>query len=82
MLKSQFYHVRIDFLTFGTSWRYMIPPLKISNLTQGIFVGAVTDNFDECIEQKIFHCEIVVDNERVTVETKAYKKTRYLQFRR
>lgn len=60
----------------------MIPPLKISNLTQGIFVGAVTDNFDECIEQKIFHCEIVVDNERVTVETKAYKKTRYLQFRR
>jgi molybdopterin biosynthesis enzyme MoaB len=39
-----------------------------------MFVGAVADNFDERIEQKIFHCEIVVDNERVAAETKAYKK--------
>jgi CMP-2-keto-3-deoxyoctulosonic acid synthetase len=52
----------------------LIPLSKISNLTQGIFVGAVADNFDERIEQKIFHCEIVVDNKRVAAETKAYKK--------
>lgn len=52
----------------------MIPPSKISNLTQGMFVGAIADNFDERIEQKIFHCEIVVDNERVSTETKAYRK--------
>ena len=39
----------------------LIPASKISNLTQGMFVGAVADNFDERIEQKIFHCEIVVD---------------------
>jgi hypothetical protein len=39
-----------------------------------MFVGAVSDNFDERIEQKIFHAEIVVDNEKVAVETKAYKK--------
>jgi hypothetical protein len=39
-----------------------------------MFVGAVADNFDERIEQKIFHCEIVVDNERVSAETKAYRK--------
>jgi hypothetical protein len=39
-----------------------------------MFVGAVADNFDERIEQKIFHCEIVVDNECVAAETKAYKK--------
>lgn len=52
----------------------LISPSKISNLTQGRFAGVVADNFDECIEQKIFHCEIVVDNERVTAETKAYKK--------
>jgi len=37
-------------------------------------VGAVADNFDERIEQKIFHAEIVVDNAKVTAETKAYKK--------
>ena len=39
-----------------------------------MFVGAVADNFDERIEQKIFHCEIVVDNGRVSAETKPYHK--------
>ena len=52
----------------------LIPPSKISNLTQGMFVGAVSDNFDERIEQKIFHAEIVVDNEQVKRETANYKK--------
>ena len=42
---------------------------KISNLTQGMFVGAVSDNFDERIEQKIFHAEIVVDVAKVSAET-------------
>ncbi len=51
----------------------LIPPSKISNLTQGMFVGAVSDNFDERIEQKIFHAEIVVDNAKVAAETKAYE---------
>jgi hypothetical protein len=37
-----------------------------------MFVGAVSDNFDERIEQKIFHAEIVVDNATVTRETKTY----------
>ena len=39
-----------------------------------MFVGAVSDNFDERIEQKIFHCEIVVDNDKVKRETAQYKK--------
>jgi len=39
-----------------------------------MFVGAVSDNFDERIEQKIFHSEIVVDNEKVSQEMKAYQK--------
>ena len=37
-----------------------------------MFVGAVSDNFNERIEQKIFHAEIVVDSEKVAKETKAY----------
>lgn len=60
--------------SISTQMDSLIPPSKISNLTQGMFVGAVVDNFDERIEQKIFHCEIVVDNERVDAETKAYRK--------
>lgn len=47
--------------------------IQISNLTQGMFVGAVSDNFDERIEQKIFHAEIVVDSAKVSAEMKAYQ---------
>ena len=60
--------------SISTQLDSLIPASKISNLTQGMFVGAIADNFDERIEQKIFHSEIVVDNERVATETKAYKK--------
>ena len=49
----------------------LIPASQISNLTQGIFVGAVSDNFYERIEQKFFHVEIVVDSAKVSVEMKA-----------
>lgn len=38
-----------------------------------MFVGAVSDNFDERIDQKIFHAEIVVDSDKVSVEMKAYQ---------
>ncbi|SHG40604.1 conjugal transfer protein MobC, partial [Dysgonomonas macrotermitis] len=60
--------------SISTQMDSLIPPSKISNLTQGMFVGAVSDNFDERIEQKIFHAEIVVDNAKVAAETKAYQK--------
>ena len=35
---------------------------------------SVSDNFNERIKQKIFHCEIVVDAEKVKREERAYKK--------
>ncbi|CAA7193952.1 conjugal transfer protein MobC [Chryseobacterium potabilaquae] len=60
--------------SISTQLDSLIPASKISTLTQGIFVGSVSDNFDERIEQKIFHAEIVVDNEKVASETKAYQK--------
>lgn len=60
--------------SFSTQLDTLIPASKISTLTQGMFVGAVSDNFDERIEQKIFHSEIVVDNEKVSQEMKAYQK--------
>ena len=60
--------------TISTQMDSLIPASKISNLTQGMFVGAVSDNFDERIEQKIFHAEIVVDSAIVSAEMKAYKK--------
>ena len=59
--------------SISTQMDSLIPASKISNLTQGMFVGAVSDNFDERIEQKIFHAEIVVDSDKVSVEMKAYR---------
>ena len=52
----------------------LIPASKIANLSQGTFVGSVSDNFGEKIDQKIFHAEIVVDHARVSAEEKAYKR--------
>lgn len=60
--------------SISTQLDSLIPASKISTLTQGMFVGAVSDNFDQRIEQKIFHAEIVVDNDKVAAETKAYQK--------
>ena len=59
--------------SISTQMDSLIPASKISNLTQGMFVGAVSDNFDERIDQKIFHAEIVVDNAKVSAEMKAYQ---------
>ena len=59
--------------SISTQMDSLIPASKISNLTQGMFVGAVSDNFDERIDQKIFHAEIIVDSAKVSVEMKAYR---------
>lgn len=59
--------------SISTQLDSLIPASKISNLTQGMFVGAVSDNFDERIEQKIFHAEIVVDVAKVSAEAKVYQ---------
>ncbi len=56
----------------NTQLETLIPASKISNLSQGMFVGSVADNFDEPIPQKIFHAEIVIDTEKVKAETAAY----------
>ncbi|ROT06190.1 conjugal transfer protein TraG [Muribaculaceae bacterium Isolate-104 (HZI)] len=59
--------------SFNTQLDSLIPASKISTLTQGMFVGAVSDNFDQRIGQKIFHAEIVVDSDAVNKETAAYQ---------
>ena len=59
--------------SISTQMDSLILASKISNLTQGMFVGAVSDNFDERIEQKIFHAEIIVNSAKVSAEIKAYQ---------
>ena len=60
--------------SINTQLDFLIPASKISNLSQGTFVGSVADNFGEEIDQKIFHSRIIVDSAKVSAETNAYKK--------
>lgn len=56
----------------GTSISYseqqedLIPESDISTLSQGVFVGRVSDNFGEEIEQKFFYSKIHVDIDEIT----------------
>ena len=59
--------------SINTQMDSLIPPSKISGLTQGMFVGSVSDNFTERIEQKIFHAEIVVDTDKAKREESHYQ---------
>jgi hypothetical protein len=52
----------------------LIPASKIANLSQGMFVGSVADNFGEEIAQKIFHAKIIVDTQQVKTDEKRYVK--------
>lgn len=58
--------------SYSTQLDSLIPAAKISNLSQGMFAGAVADNFGEEIEQKVFHAKIVVDTAAVAREEKSY----------
>ena len=58
--------------SINTQMDSLIPQSKISTLTQGMFVGAVSDNIDQRINQKIFHAEIVVNSDKVKEEESRY----------
>lgn len=59
--------------SISTQLDSLIPASKISNLSQGTFVGSVADNFGETIDQKIFHSTIQIDVDQVSRETSEYK---------
>ncbi|MCC9043596.1 YWFCY domain-containing protein [Myroides sp. M-43] len=59
--------------SISTQLDMLIPSSKISTLTQGMFVGAVSDNFDQQINQKIFHSKIVVDTQEIEKQEALYK---------
>ena len=71
-LQKRFRHLSAA-VSINTQMDSLIPPSKISGLTQGIFVGSVSDNFKERIEQKIFHAEIVVDSAKVNADEVVYE---------
>ena len=50
----------------------LIPPSKISNLTQGMFVGSVADNVDQPLAQKIFHARIELDSAAIQAEERRF----------
>ena len=59
-------------MSTNTQLDSLIPASKISNLSQGMFVGSVADNFGQEIDQKIFHAKIIVDSDKLARETAEY----------
>ena len=51
----------------------MIPESKISQLSQGWFVGSAADDFGKENDKKAFHCQIQVDMEEVKAENEHMK---------
>ena len=43
-----------------------------------MFVGTIADNFDQRIDQKILHCQILVDCNKVFAEEKQYHPIPYM----
>ena len=60
--------------SISTQLDSIIPASKISSLSQGTFVGCVADDFGQEIKQKIFHCKITVDLDKLKTETEKYEK--------
>lgn len=51
----------------------IIPASKISTLTQGNFVGTVSDNFGQEIKEKRFFAKILIDGEKIKEEEELYR---------
>ncbi|SER63070.1 conjugal transfer protein MobC [Myroides profundi] len=60
--------------SFSTQLDMLIPASKISSLSQGMFVGAVSDDFFQKIKQKFFHAQILIDSDRIKNQEINYKK--------
>ena len=60
--------------SFSTQLDMLIPASKISSLSQGMFVGAVSDDFSQKIKQKFFHAQILIDSNRIKSQEMNYKK--------
>lgn len=50
-----------------------IPPSKIAALSSGQFVGMVADDPNEKIKLKMFHAEIINDNDKLNAEIKTFQ---------
>ncbi|EHO08143.1 hypothetical protein HMPREF9714_02166, partial [Myroides odoratimimus CCUG 12901] len=60
--------------SFSTQLDMLIPASKISSLSQGMFVGAVSDDFSQKIKQKFFHAQILIDSDRIKNQEMNYQK--------
>ena len=51
----------------------IIPASKISTLTQGNFVGTVSDNFGQEISEKRFFAKLLINGEKIKEEESLYR---------
>ncbi len=59
-------------LNRSSSLDYAVPAAKIASLSSGEFVGIVSDNPEEKINQKIFHAEIQNDHQAIKTQEERF----------
>ncbi|MBZ4188967.1 conjugal transfer protein MobC [Niabella beijingensis] len=57
----------------NTQLDFAVPTSRIAGLSAGEFVGIVSDNPDQKIKRKAFHCTIVNDPASINAEARSYK---------
>lgn len=60
-------------ISHSTQLDLAVPPSTISQLSSGQFVGIVSDDPEQRIQLKAFHCEIQNDHAALAAEEKAYQ---------
>ncbi len=51
---------------------FIIPESKVSNLTQGFFVGRVADDFAQPIDLKLFNCKVNIDGKKIKADEEKF----------
>ena len=60
-------------VSYNEGTGYMVPEEKIAQLSQGNFVGILSDDFGAELKTKVFHARVDMDVNKIKSEEKSYK---------
>ena len=77
-IKNLTIDTNVTSVAINEQFEYILPQSRISQLSQGEFVGILADNFGQELKRKIFRGTIVPDKGRTNIEEKELPKNKEL----
>ena len=77
-IKNLTIDTNVTSVAINEQFEYILPQSRISQLSQGEFVGILADNFGQELKRKIFRGTIVPDKGRTNIEQKELPKNKEL----